>query len=355
MSDHKPKILIFMLCRTGCIPYATQMVNALRNVDKYVFVSSFSPEALPKDNYKIRTYRNRWEFVLSSFIFLPFLCFRVIALTRKYGYQKAYFPVFHHWNPVLIRISKWLGMEIVFTVHDGILHAGEQRSWEQRLLNYCIHNTDKLIFLSEYVEQLTSSEIGYSARSCIIPHPVLKTKYEVKDHRKLPSLPALLFLGRVVDYKGVDLLFEAVEGLPEDIIGKLTVAGRDYQKGKLSIPQNITVDRINRWLDDEEIGELLNTHDILILPYKEASQSGIVTLGISAAIPMICTRVGGLTEQLTEEEALFVQPTADAIKSAILKLVADHELYRDLHHKLKQKRNSENTNQGNSLRSFLVE
>ncbi len=346
-----------MLCRTGCIPYATQMVNALCDVDKYVFVSVFSPETLPKDNHKIRTYRNRWEFVFSSFIFLPFLCLRIMAQTRKYGFSRAYFPVFHHWNPLLIKVCKWLGMEIVFTVHDGVLHSGEQRSFEQRLLNYCIKHSDKLIFLSKYVEELTAREIGFTAKTCVVPHPILRIHQEqnFKVQRKWTPQPSLLFLGRVVDYKGLDLLLEAVEGLPVKTIQKLTIAGRDFQGSTLRLPQNEQIVRINRWLRDEEISVLLNNHDILILPYKEASQSGIVTLGISAAIPMICTRVGGLIEQLTEEETLFVEPEADAIRGAILQFVVDPELYQNIHLKLQRKQTVENTNLGRILRAFLLE
>lgn len=343
-----------MLSRTGCIPYATLMVNALEKFDKYVFVSRYSPEVLPKDNHKVRTYRNRLEFVISTVLFLPILCIRLFTLSRKKGYQKAYFPVFHHWNPILIQCCLWLNIEVVFTVHDGVLHIGEQRKWEQKLLNFCIQKADKIVFLSEYVEKLTTKEIGFTSLSAVIPHPLLNVNLPAPKKRELPAQPALLFLGRVVDYKGIDLLLEALEGIPENKISRLTIAGREYNSLTLKYPENIPVERINRWLTDEELADLLNCHDILVLPYKEASQSGIITLGIASAIPMICTRVGGLKEQLTEKEAIFAEPTVEAIRSAVLELCCNPELYSDIHSRLKLKRDVGDLQWQKDLVNFLL-
>lgn len=344
-----------MLCRTGCIPYATQMVNALQGVKKYIFVSKYSPETLPKDNHKIRTYRNSTEFVFNSLLALPVLCFKVISLRVFKRYEKAYFPMFHHWNPILIQLCRWLNLEVIFTVHDGILHIGEQRDWEQRLLNFCIRKSHKLIFLSQHVKKLTRQKIGYSASCSLIPHPLLELKLEESMTRKLPAKPSLLFLGRVVDYKGVDLLLKAVSDIPNDSINKVTIAGRNYSGVKLEQIGNIPLTIISRWLEEREITELLTSHDILVLPYKEASQSGIVTLGITAAIPMICTNVGGLNEQLSEDEALFTEPSVEKIREAILRLIADENLYLQLHRQLIQKRASGNAGLGKVLKHFILE
>ncbi len=344
-----------MLCRTGCIPYATQMVNALQGVEKYIFVSKYSPETLPKDNHKIRTYRNSGEFVFNSFFALPFLCLKVISLRIFKRFEKAYFPMFHHWNPMLIQLCRWLNMEVIFTVHDGILHIGEQRDWEQRLLNFCIRKSHKLVFLSQHVKKLTRQEIGFSAASTLIPHPLLDLNVGGSLERKLSAKPSLLFLGRVVDYKGVDLLLEAVADLPQGSLSKLTIAGRNYSNVNLDREGNTPLSIICRWLEEREITELLSTHDILVLPYKEASQSGIVTLGITAAIPMICTNVGGLNEQLSGDEALFTEPSVEKLREAILKLISDKTYYLQLHRQLIRKRTSGNASLGKVLKHFVLE
>ena len=57
----------------------------------------------------------------------------------------------------------------------------------------------------------------------------------------------------------------------------------------------------NRWVPDDEIGALFAWADVLVLPYKEASQSGIVPAAIAAGRMVVATRVGGLVEQLRNE------------------------------------------------------
>lgn len=353
MTDKKPKIMVFMLSRTGCIPYATKMVNTLVEYDKFIFVSSFSPEQLPKDNHKIITYRNRLEFVISTVLILPFLLLSIVYLILFKNYKKAYFPVFHHWNPFIIQICKWLNVEIIFTVHDGILHIGEQRVWEQKLLNYCIRKAEKLIFLSNHVESITKKQIGFTAKSALIPHPILKLNKKPIRKRQLPANPGILFLGRIVEYKGVDLLIEAVEDVREVELGRITIAGRDYSGKYPPENSNGKINWIGRWLAENEMLELIEQHDILVLPYREASQSGVLTMGIAQAIPMICTKVGGLMEQLTSEEALFVEPSVKDIKSGIVKLGTDQVLYEKIHANLLKKATSENESLGLLLNEFI--
>jgi glycosyltransferase involved in cell wall biosynthesis len=351
----KPKLLVFMLSRTGCIPYATKMVNTLTNLENHVFVSGFSPEELPKDSHKVRTYRNAIEFLISSIFVLPVLCFKVLSLKFSWRFTTVYFPVFHHWNPTLIFLCKILGSEVIFTVHDGLLHAGEQKNWEQKMLNYCIRKADKLVFLSEYVKSLTQKEIGFIGKSCIIPHPLLKSENTPVKTRQLPAKPSLLFLGRVVEYKGIDLLLEAVQNIPDSTLGKMTIAGHDYSGYHAKYKDSHAVNWINRWLEESEMKALLDSHDILILPYIEASQSGIITLGIVSGIPMICTNVGGLMEQLDQKEALFVEPNVEAIREGILKLAQDGQLYRSIHENLLLKAENENEPYQTALSAFIRE
>lgn len=355
MPDQKPKILVFMLSRTGCIPYATNMVNALYGFEKYIFVSRYSPEMLPKDNHKIRTYRNSLEFVFNSLIGLPWLCIKVRKLVKTNGFQVAYFPVFHHWNPVLLFWCKIWGLEVVFTVHDGVLHQGEQSSRDQKMLNFCIRKADKLVFLSRYVQELTREKTGFAAKTCIIPHPLLRIGSPVIKDRHLPERPSLLFLGRIVEYKGVDLLLEALNGFSRDRLGQVTIAGQNYSGFKPDKMGAVSVNWIGRWLEDTEIDDLLNSHDILVLPYREASQSGIVTLGIGAAIPMICTNVGGLPEQLTKEQAVFTRPEVFSLKKAILDLINDPERYRNIHQNLLARARSGEGEYAGRLATFLTD
>ena len=333
------KVLAFLLCRSGCVPYATQMVIHLRGVKVKTYASAFSTEALPKDSYRIPTYRNIFEFLLSSFIILPWLMIRVVLDIHR-GFRIGYFPMFHPWNPFLILIFRLWRKKCLVTAHEGRLHRGEAYSWEQGLANLSIKWADGLVFLTEKERSATQKYLPFRGRSWVIPHGILQLPGLRTTPRTLPDRPALLFLGRIVLYKGLELLLHAVSLLPREAFHHLTIAGRaNYMaSGQSAMSQ---VRWIKGWLSEAQMAQLLNEHDILILPYLEASQSGIATLGIAAAIPMICTRVGGLTEQLSEEEAIWAEPNPDSLLAAIKRLISDPDCYGQLHQRLAQKRGNE--------------
>ena len=82
------------------------------------------------------------------------------------------------------------------------------------------------------------------------------------------------------------------------------------------------------------MAELLNQSHILVLPYREASQSSILTLGISARIPMIITRVGGLMEQIGTDQCIFAEPNSRSIANGIIQLIENRQLYNSIQTKL---------------------
>lgn len=330
---NKPKVLIFMLARRGCIAYANEMASLFECTEIKMYASCYSEEVLPEGSHLIPTFRNAFEFIGRTFWTLPNFLWKIRADFRQ-GYRIFYFPVFHHWNPILILAAKWLGAKTVLTVHDAVVHPGEPQLVEDWFQNWAVRLAHQVIVLSEFVKSQLPAR--FQAETHVIPHPLLFS--ETNAPVRIPSqCPKLLFLGRIAHYKGVDWLLEAVKSFPAGRIEKLTIAGLPMQETLLP-DTAFPIQKIERWLSDAEILHLLQKHDILILPYREASQSGVVTLGISTAIPMVVTKVGGLQEQLTEEEAIWVEPTVESIQKGILELIEKPDLYQGLYQKLVQKR-----------------
>jgi glycosyltransferase involved in cell wall biosynthesis len=80
----------------------------------------------------------------------------------------------------------------------------------------------------------------------------------------------------------------------------------------------------NRWVPDSEIGALIAWADILVLPYVEASQSGVAPTAIAAGRIVVGTRVGGLTEQLSNERlARLCEPNAASLAKALCELLRE--------------------------------
>ncbi|GJM33492.1 MAG: hypothetical protein DHS20C18_24930 [Saprospiraceae bacterium] len=302
-----------------------------------IYVSAYATEAVPKDSHKVRTYRNGLEFIFHSLWYLPLLLWQ-INKDFKNGHHTVYFPTFHHWNLVILLLAKWKGKRSIYTVHNGKLHAGEDSLLNQKLQNWCIMLADELIFLTKYVERQTIESLPIRGKTHLILHSLLELPGLQFIHRQLPTHPKILFLGRIERYKGLELLLEAISGIPEAHISGLTIAGKAAYPILLHAGlKNIHL--INKRSTESEIVELLETHDILVLPYLDATQSGILTLAIRAGLPCVITRVGGLPEQLEEQEAVFVVPTSEGIRRGIHDLIQQPNLYAAINKKLRLKAN----------------
>ena len=116
----------------------------------------------------------------------------------------------------------------------------------------------------------------------------------------------LLFFGRLLAYKGLDMLEEALRLLgPRDDF-ELRVVGSGPEDPILDALRrlpNVTVE--NRWVPEDEVGALLAWRDALVLTYREASQSGVAAAALSARRHVLSTRVGGLLEQLAAEPGAY--------------------------------------------------
>ena len=336
MLFSKVKVLVFMLSRRGCIPYAKAMVDFLVGVDTKIYVSRFASEQLPKKNIKITTYTNKVNFIWNTLVVLPFL-FRRLIKDKKNNYNIIYFPVFHHWNLFLILFGKILGIKSIITIHDGILHEGENHWLHRWMQHWAMQFADHIIFLTEYVRHSVQRQLPSNVPTTVIPHG--PTGYDfVQRHSATLNIPAkLLFFGRIVEYKGLDLLLSAVSFLPKHLVGNLTVAGMlvNYR-----FPANLD-NRVQLQVgrqSEQQINQLLQSHDLLILPYRSATQSGIIPLGLSANIPMVITDVGGLKEQLKADEAVWVSPNASAIADGIIQLLENPLRWQQLKEKLSTKK-----------------
>lgn len=334
MPTPKVKILVFMLARRGCIAYANEMCKDLQHspVELKIYASRFCEEPLLSTSVLVPTFRNSIEFLWRSLFSLPGLLWKMRQDIKK-GYQIIYFPMFHHWNPALLWFAKRWGATTFLTVHDAVFHLGEWQFGQAFFQKMALPLAHQIIVLSAFVKSQLS--LALQQKIVVIIHPLLSITQK-NSIRKHTTRPSILFLGRIAYYKGVDLLLEALKDFKKYQITQLTIAGIPMYEPEIPVT-DFPIQTIKRWLSDAEMEQLLGTHDILVLPYREASQSGVVTLGIAAAIPMVVTEVGGLQEQLTTQEAVWVEPTVSSIREGIVHLMEQPDLYNKLYQNLQIK------------------
>ena len=134
-----------------------------------------------------------------------------------------------------------------------------------------------------------------------------------------------LFFGYVRPYKGLADLIEALARVDRSLGVQLVVAGQfwepiaryERQARDLGLVDRVTL--LDRYVDDEEASRLLLASDVVVLPYREATQSAVVPLARAHGRPVISTRVGGLSELVREGvDGLLVDPgRPDELAAAI--------------------------------------
>ncbi|TYP99900.1 glycosyltransferase involved in cell wall biosynthesis [Tenacibaculum adriaticum] len=307
------KALILSLGRTGSLPEYAENISENFSLNYDILVSKNRINKKPlKNSIEITTYKNKFSFVINTFFYLPFILIKLLPKIKN-NYNVLYIPYKHLWDIPFILAFKLLKKRIVFTVHDGILHTGEKTFFTQYLSNIRIKSSSELIFLTNYVKKTVEEKIKVYKPNYIVPHPVLDNEYFSLENRSI-STKNLLFIGRIDRYKGIELLIDsAIEA--ESYFDELIIAGSVLYP--LKIPKHPKIKLINKYLSDKEIGELLTWANVLVIPYTEATQSGIISLGIGANLPMICTNVGGLNEQLNKNECFWCEPNKNSLVNTI--------------------------------------
>lgn len=315
------KIMILSLGRTGSLPlYSDNIVLHFPENSYDYYKSKFAIEGISIPNQKsLITYKSPFSFILNTLFILPFYSLVLLPKIVK-NYRILYLPYFHLWNLPFILLFRLLGRDVILTVHDGILHKGENGFLLQQYSNLNIRLSSKLIFLTNYVKVNVEKTLKLIKPSVIVPHGLIETTSLGDSTAKINRGKNILFIGRISPYKGVELLAEVIDDI-RDKIDKCIIAGKSIYELKIKDTDKLKIQ--DKYLSDLEIGKLLNWADILVLPYLEATQSGVITLGISSELPMVCTNVGGFCEQLDQDECIWVEPNKDSLKKGLVQLIQD--------------------------------
>ena len=122
----------------------------------------------------------------------------------------------------------------------------------------------------------------------------------------------VLFFGRVEAYKGVDLLLAAWAQIADETpAARLVIAG-PVAKGITLPPLAPGVELRDRRIADDEAEALFREADVLVLPYRDATQSALVAAGYTFGVPAIVTDTGALPEYVVPGETGWVAPPGDA-------------------------------------------
>lgn len=217
------------------------------------------------------------------------------------------------------------GVKRISVLDNVIPH--EKRFFDKPANNFFLKNNDGFIVMSDAVLADLLS-LKPDAKYLRIDHPVYDhfgEKREAKASRKKLGMPEegkfVLFFGFIREYKGLDLLIQAMKSVGDDV--HLIVAGEtygsfdNYQKLIDESPAKGRIHLHNRYISDDEVSDFFSASNVCILPYKSATQSGITAISHHFDLPIIATDVGGLKESVHHDVNGLI------VKSPEVELISD--------------------------------
>lgn len=249
--------------------------------------------------------------------------------------------VVRFWLPLMgpclgsvLRVARWGSkqkVQVTALVDNIIPH--EKRPGDRLFARYFVGACDDFVVMSRSVGEEIKSFLPSSAADDptlvrFAPHPIydiygpLWPKAEARQRLSLPvDAPTVLFFGFIRAYKGLDLLLEALADTPGV---HALVAGECYEPWE---PYQALIERLglaNRvhlhtdYIPNEAVGVFFGAADLVVQPYKTATQSGISQIAFHYEKPMVVTSVGGLPEIVADGiSGYVVPPQAQAIAEAI--------------------------------------
>ena len=256
--------------------------------------------------------------------------FTWIKAAIKIGKEKPDLIVFDWWHPffsfchftISFLVKKGYKNKILFITENFVSHEGHLI--DKILTRIGLKNASAFLTLSDKVEKDLRSS-GYKKKIYRSELPVYEcyksnlTSEQTKGKfGYTPANKVLLFFGYVRKYKGLDLLIEAMPNIIKEIPEvRLLIVGEFYDDPKpyldkiqeLGISNYIKI--VNKFVPNEEVSEYYLTSDLNILPYRSATQSGILNISYGFHMPVLVTNVGGLSESvLNERTGIVIEPNS---------------------------------------------
>lgn len=224
-----------------------------------------------------------------------------------------------------------------YTVHDLIPHEqGRDLSLFSKLFYKYLYFGEKIIrdyspnlmtcSMSQYINLLKMYPMK---RVSFVHFPSLVTNNMILGAQNIPELKNvrdyILFFGRVDYYKGIDILIEAYEKM--NISNKLVVAGC----GNLHFTTGDSILRINRYINDNEIKDLFSKALLVVLPYRNATMSGVFSLAMYYRKPIVASDIPFFTEYKDAGIYYFKASDVDSLSKTLKDVLSKDLVAKDVY------------------------
>lgn len=234
----------------------------------------------------------------------------------------------------LLGLPRLGGRPLVVTVHDQTAHPGDRVSQKtpQVVMDLGFKRADQVVVHAEWVRKGIVERLGIEPDAVhVMPHVAIGSGIACPPAREEGR--TVLFFGRIWPYKGLAHLIRAEPLITErvpDAHFVIAGQGEDFGRYRDMMGDSSRFTVLNEFVSVEKRAELFAKAAVVVLPYVEASQSGVVPIAYAHEKPVVATAVGGLPEAVEDGRTGLVVPPADegALADAIVRLLGDPALRR---------------------------
>lgn len=222
------------------------------------------------------------------------------------------------------------------TIHDPDPHSGRDyrkfRFSRHRLYRWILRRrSSAAIVHGEQLKQVVEGAWPkLKGRVYVIPHGPLGIVTD--ESRESPRISgALLFFGRMGEYKGLGVFIQAVLSLRASgykVFGIVAGRGPDLELNRSAMDGIEFFDVRDRYIPASEVDQLFRQADIVVLPYKDGTQSGVAAMALGYGLPVVASNVGSIPELVRHGKNGLLVPPGDpsSLASAIAQLLDSDEL-----------------------------
>ena len=236
-------------------------------------------------------------------------------------------------------ITQLMGKKIIYTAYNVLPHNKQGFLIKKKFkLLYRMQN-EILVHTSFIKDQIVNHFKIWPGKIHVAHHGVYKRDKNIdltqQDSRKELNLrqnsTVILFFGIIQAYKGFDTLTRSIDLLGENSNLEILVAGRvskEYKKefeSLVSKTGNKNYTYLLKYVSEEEVEQCFTAADVTVLPYKEASQSGVLFMSYTYGVPVIAPDLGGFSEDIlpTKTGYLFEPNNPASLAATILQFKKD--------------------------------
>ncbi|MBS1102023.1 glycosyltransferase family 4 protein [Gluconobacter sp. Dm-62] len=324
VAKSSQRVLVWQWGRRGAGPrIAVDLADGLRRLAGTDVLLCLSDRAeilqsrnAPEAVVKIGTYSSV-RGLAGRLLTAPWLRMQLRRIVRNFRPDMAICAMPGPLDLLMAHVLRRMGIPLVVIIHDAQPHPGDGHPFQVLLQRALIRRADQIVTFSRHVAEGLAS--GPHAAHC----PVLSLAHPpfIGTAGSVPfahaGTPRLLMFGRLLPYKGLDLLAEALPLVSHAFECRIVGQGpQSPELQRLSELENVSVE--NHWVAEDELPRLVEWADIVVLPYREASQSGVGAMAMASGRYVVATRVGGLVEQFSgNTHAVLCDPDATSIARAL--------------------------------------